>query len=128
MVVNAMLSDEMIEGGRILANELAKSKLAIRSIFWILMPEAREWRYIIATSDFKKTGPKKSYQALLSVLHNIPEKKISLLSITVVDNSHPLVLLLRSAIKVDSPDAGVRFTGNTVNGVLIDDAYIYKST
>ncbi|NIV68021.1 hypothetical protein GWN43_04130 [Candidatus Bathyarchaeota archaeon] len=46
--------------------------------------------------------------------------------ISVISTEHDLVKLLRAAIHTGPGISGIRFTGNVINGVFIDDAYIYR--
>ena len=54
--------------------------------------------------------------------------KVSLSDISVVENTDPLVTLLRTAVKTGMGIAGLRFSRNTINGHFIEDAYLYRVT
>ncbi|NIR14929.1 MAG: hypothetical protein GWN86_13670, partial [Desulfobacterales bacterium] len=72
-------------------------------------------------------GPQKAYAAVQKVLAQLPSSfELSLRQISVISTEHDLVKLLRAAIHTGPGISGIRFTGNVINGVFIDDAYIYR--
>lgn len=52
---------------------------------------------------------------------------IGLSNISLLPNSNDLIRILKLALKTkEDAVAGIRFASNVINGVLIDDAYIYR--
>jgi hypothetical protein len=56
-----------------------------------------------------------------------PSPDISVNDISIISTDNALAKLIKSAIHTGKEIAGIRFTGNVVNGVLIDDAFIYRA-
>jgi hypothetical protein len=51
---------------------------------------------------------------------------LSLQNISLVSPNDDLVKLLKAAIKTGPGVSNIRFTGNVINNVFIEDAYIYR--
>ena len=130
MVVKESLSSEMIFAGIELIRRLDETQFIVSASLWLYIPEINAWRFIIASPEVRTQGPKKAYKKVQSVLSKIPEDqpKIPLKDITVYDSNDPLISLLRVSIKTGDGISGIRFNRNVINGVLIEDAYIYRIT
>jgi hypothetical protein len=48
--------------------------------------------------------------------------------VSIAKKDDPLLKLLRIAIKTGPGISNIRFSRNTINGVIIEDAYIYRLT
>jgi len=129
-VVKESLSSEMISAGAELTRRLDEARFNVSASLWFYIPEANAWRFIIGSPEVRINGPKKAYRQVQTVVSKMPEDqpKISLKDITAVDSNDPLISLLRIAIKTGEGINGIRFTHNAINGVLIEDAYIYRIT
>jgi hypothetical protein len=129
-LVTEAFSDQMVKAGAHLLQRLDNAALQIGAALWIYIPEAGRWRFIIATPHAKLDGPRKLYRKIQSVLAKIPQDQpsIDLQSVTVVDTSEPLIALLRSAVRTGGGISGIRFSRNMIDGVMIEDAYIYRLT
>lgn len=128
VLVKEGLSSEMISAGAEFARHLLNSQLITDGLLWLYSPENNAWSFVIASPEVRTRGPKKVYQDVRAVLSRIPkdEQRIPFDSIVVLDSNDPLILLLRTAITTGQGISGIRFSRNVINGVLIDDAYIYK--
>ena len=128
VVVKESLSSEMISAGAELTRRLDEARFIVSASLWFYIPEINTWRLIIGTPEVRTNGPKKAYKQVQSVVSKMPEDqpKILLKDITVIDSNDPLVALLRIAIRTGDGISGIRFTHNAINGVVIEDAYIYR--
>jgi len=128
VVVKESLSSEMISAGAELTRRLDEARFIVSASLWFYIPEINTWRFIIGTPEVRTNGPKKAYKQVQSVVSKMPEDqpKILLKDITVIDSNDPLVALLRIAIRTGDGISGIRFTHNAINGVVIEDAYIYR--
>ena len=129
-LVTETLSEEMINAGRYLIKELDTTKSEIKSFFWFFFPEEKTWKLIIASPIVKNEGPRNFYKRINDINRKAEEKDqktISLNNITVITPDDEIVKLLNVAISTGNNISGIRFTGNTINGVYIEDAYIYRS-
>src|SRR5205823_1503794 len=100
----------------------------VSASLWFYIPEVNTWRFIIGSPEVRTDGPKKAYKQVQSVVSKMPEgkPKIPLKDITVIDSNDPLIALLRIAIGTSGGISNIRITHNVINGVLIEDAYIYR--
>ncbi|MCI0491246.1 MAG: hypothetical protein L0229_32040 [Blastocatellia bacterium] len=128
ILVKEALSTEMVSAGAELAQHLQKSSLTIDAMLWLYKPESNTWRFVIASPEVSSAGPRKVYQDIRSIISGIPEdqRRVSINDIFVVSSNDPVISHFRSAIPAGRSIAGIRFSQNVIDGVLIDDAYIYK--
>ena len=129
VVVIQTLSDEMISAGELLTRLLEQAQFPFSASLWFLTRE-RTWRFLIASPEVTIRGPRWAYRQVQSVVSKIPtaESKIALKDITVLDSNDPLIKLLKVAIRTGSGIHNIRFTGNVINGIPIEDTYIYRLT
>jgi hypothetical protein len=52
--------------------------------------------------------------------------KVSLKDISVVDSRDPLISLLKATVRTGTSISGIRLSDNVINGITIDEAYIYR--
>jgi hypothetical protein len=126
VVVRNVLSDDMVKAGANIIQQLDRAKFTIDAAFWLHLPDSNQWRLVLASPEVGVHGPKKGYKRVQSALTKMLEPRLSLQDISMMDSIDPLVLLLKNAIRTGPGISGIRFTRNTINGVLIDDAYIYR--
>lgn len=130
VMVKETLSAEMISAGRELIEHLDRAGFPVSAALWFYFDDTNSWRLIIGTPGITDNGPQKAYEEIYSILHNIQgdTPKVSFRDITVVDTkSDRLLSVLRLMMKLPGPAIhSVRFAGNVVNGVLINDVYIYR--
>jgi len=124
-MVAPSLVDSKIDAGRRLIEELDQSEFPVSAALWLFREEAINWRLILASSLVDAYGPRETYRRLQRILLKLPDS-IGLSEIQVVGPQDELIQLLRVALKTGPALSGIRFTGNTINGVYIDDAYIYR--
>jgi hypothetical protein len=126
MVVKESLSSEMIAAGAELIRRLDEMRFIVSASLWFYLPDLNTWRFIIGSPEVRTQGPKKAYKQVQSAITKIPaaQPKISLKDITVVDSNDPLISLFRGFMKMNGE--GIRLTHNVINGVSIEDAYIYR--
>lgn len=130
MVVKESLSGEMITAGAELTRRLDEARFIVSASLWFYMSDVNVWRFIIASPEVRTQGLKKAYKQVQSVVSKISEdqSKIPLKDISVVDSKDPLISLLKVAVKIGDGISGIRLSQNMINGVLIEDAYIYRLT
>jgi hypothetical protein len=122
-----ILVDKDIEDGRILIEALDRSKFIVDGALWFYYANSDEWRLLLVSPLVDKIGPKNSYAVIQSVIEDLtPRIGISLERISVLSPRNDLIRLLRVAIHTDRGISGIRFTRNTINGVFIEDAFIYR--
>src|SRR3972149_9901348 len=100
------LVEPEIETGKAVIASLDEAGVPAPALLWFYVPEAEEWRLVIATPLVDSEGPKRAYGEVQKVLTK-KGPQIDLRRITVVSPSDPLVKVLRSAIKVGPGVSGV---------------------
>jgi len=118
------LVDDDMKAGEGLLKKLDGIKFDVKAAFWFYLPELNEWRLIFASPAVDKKGPKEAYETVQSQLQDL--KQLSLQNISLVSPNDNLVKLLKAAIKTGPGVSHIRFTGNVINNVFIEDAYIYR--
>ena len=97
---------------------------------WFFFPEEERWRLLLALPAMATDSAQSVYTRLLDILLKAPRvEAFSFDSIGLMPPEHPIVQLLGTAIQTSADEiVGIRFAGNTINGQLIQDAYIYRLT
>jgi hypothetical protein len=128
LVVREVLSEQMISVGAKLIERLDQSESKVQAALWLFLPEEKIWKLMIISPLVKTDGPRTFYKRILDANKIAAESEsiISLNDVGVADTSIPLFSLLRVAISTGSGIGGIRFSKNTINGVFIEDAYIYR--
>ena len=126
MVASALV-DRKIERGKRLIKKLDDSGFPVTAAFWYYFPQAEQWRLVIASPMVESQGR----QAAYTEIHKIQRRglRLPLLSvseITAVSHRDPIVKLLGTAVRTGPGIAGIAFSRNVINGIYIEDAYIYR--
>ena len=129
LLVTDALSDKMIQAGAKLVERLDEDASNIKSALWLYFPDARNWKLILASEIVETDGPRKLYEKIQGANRNAAESEdvISLNDISVTTPKHQLISMLAMMIGTGQGISGIRFTRNNINGIYIDDAYIYLS-
>lgn len=117
--------EPLIEQGARLLEALDRAGFPVVAAFWLLDPESRTWKYVLASPRVTTGGPLQAYRDLQKY---VGSAGLALQDVAVVSPHEQLVELLRGALPrtPTSGVVGIRFTGNTIKNVFIDDAYIYR--
>ncbi len=126
VLVTSTLSKEMIDSGEILLRALDKESLNIQSFFWLFYPEEKTWKLIISSILVEQDGPREFYKRIMDINKQIEENIISLNDIVATDLRVDIVNLLSLLVETGDGISGIRCSGNTINGVYIEDSYIYR--
>ena len=127
-VVKEGLTKEMIEAGAGITRQLDAAGLTVQASLWLYLSESNTWRFVVASPEVKKNGPKKVYKKVQSVLSKIPndQPRVTLSNISVVEPGDPLVSLLRLGVRTVPGISGARFSRGSINGHFVEDTYIYR--
>lgn len=121
------LVDADMKAGEALLSRLDDIKFNVKAALWFYVQESEEWRLIIASPIVDKDGPTKAYEKVQSQLQELDGGyKLSLRNISLVSPGDKLIKALESVIKTGKSISHIRFTRNVVNGLFIEDAYIYR--
>jgi hypothetical protein len=128
LVVREVLSEQMIDAGAKLVERLDQSQSNVQAALWLFLPEEKTWEMVVVSPLVRTDGPKSFYKRILEANKKAgePESIISLNDIKVTDTSNPLINVLRIAISTGNGITGIRFSKNTINGIFVEDSYIYR--
>ena len=120
-----MVNDLVDAGGKLLT-ALEESGVEVRSAFWLFESEKGGWRLVLSMPLVDREGSRAAYDAIRRVL----PPGLYLRHIAPVSPKDETVRLISNAVRVEGKGRGapIRFTNNTINNVLIEDAVIYRST
>lgn len=129
LLVTDALSEKMVQAGAKLVERLDADAANIKSALWLYFPDSRNWKLILASDSVETDGPRKLYEKIQGANRDAeePEEIISLNDIGVTTPKHELISMLSMMIGTGQGISGIRFTRNNINGLYIDDAYIYRS-
>ena len=116
---------EWMDAGKELVEALDRENFDVVAAMWLRKSEDDDWRLILATPEVAKNGPRSTYKKLQQLLEKVGAK-IPLSDITVMDPQEQLIKSFRSAISTGPGVKGIRFSGNAIDRVFIEDAYIYR--
>jgi len=130
-MVAAPLVDRDIEDGKTLVEQLDTDGFPVTAALWYYRAEREKWYLIIATRLVREAGPLEAYQRLSKSIERVQESRksgfaLDSLRVELIKDKDELPRLLKRAVQTGPGIAGIRFAGNVINGVYIDDAYIYR--
>jgi hypothetical protein len=128
VVVRDAFTPQMAEAGKALLQELDKGSWRPPAAFWLFVPEAAQWRLLLADPELSKAGPRSAYQHIFDALKKVTpaRNELTLHDIAVVDPQTPIVRLLQTAIRTGPGISGIRFSRNVIDGHFVEDAYVYR--
>ena len=127
-MVDTNLTKEMIETGAALVRKLDESGIRPDAVFWFYFPDKQAWKLVIAEVKVGEQGPKEIYRQIQKILAKFPKEisGLSLDDVALAKPDAPMVALLHVALRTGPEISGIRFKNNVINGILIEDAYIYR--
>lgn len=117
-----------INEGRDLLIRLDRQGLKPEVALWFYIPESNIWRFIISSSSFDNKASQIYYSDFVNKYKDVEQvKSVGLENITLLPSNNDLIALMKNVIRTGPNDIGNnRFTSNVINGVLIEDAVIYR--
>jgi hypothetical protein len=127
-VVEGPLVDSHIAAGKRFITLLDEAKLAPSAAFWLHEPEWGKWRLVVVYPETALKGSRQTYLKLHPIFQGHVEdlQPLKFDDITALSPDDPRAKAVSSLVRVEGM-GGVRLTSNMVNGVFIDDAYVYRS-
>lgn len=126
-MVTKALVDRDIEAGRLVLQALDDTGVPVTAAFWLDEPDSETYRLYLATSVYGRQGPLDAYGEVQRALENAPkDQRPALADINVVSPKERTVVAIGKALGTAPGVSGIRFSRNTVDGVYIDDAWIYR--
>ena len=128
MVKTSLVETDIVDGRRLIAAlNQTNSHFQVQAAFWLYRPEARDWRFIVATPLIDQKGPFSTYADVQGALRTIaPPLSISMQDISVVSPNDKLVKVLKKAAHIPPGAPGVRFGRSRIDDTYVEDAYMYR--
>jgi hypothetical protein len=122
-MVRTTLVESEIENGKRIINRLDEAHLNFPVIFWMYDEDADNWKLVFSREDINKLGKRYFYQKLIEVLSK--DHLDEGITLTLIDTNNALIKALRAFISMPTI-GGSWFTGNSINGRMFPDAYLYR--
>jgi len=122
------LTEQMMTAGSQLVKRLDDTSADVAAAFWLYSSENRSWRLMIVSQKVEFDGPRKYYKRILDANKEAGEAEsvVALEDIEVTDTFAPIVQVLEHAVSTGPGLSGLRFSRNTVEGMFIEDVYVYR--
>lgn len=121
------LDQTLIDDGNSLLKILDGTPLKPSSFFWIYSSDSKNWRLVVSSRYFFEKNLKDSYSDLIDKIGEVDFVRLGIGDIALVPDNDALVNLLKVAIRTpQNAVASIKFKANVINGVLVEDAYIYR--
>jgi hypothetical protein len=122
----AVLVEADVEMGRELLQILDEIKFPVTGAAWIFFPDIEEWRLVIRTPKAEKN----LQQALLELAVALDKrgdlrKRLDLSRVKLVPPNDKILAAMGRFVRADGISS-IRFSRNVIDGVVIDDALIYR--
>lgn len=125
-MAQATLVDAEIEAGRDLIRMLIRKGFDVQAAAWIYNPSVEDWKLLIG-SQRAQENQTAAYMDIANWLSANPDldRRFDMARLKIV---RPDELYLSALSKMEhlTDRADIRLTHNTVNGVYIDDALVYR--
>jgi hypothetical protein len=122
----ATLVDIDITGGERVLQILDRASFKVSVALWLYSSEFEAWRLNIASPLVDTEGPKEAYIRLLSALRAADPDLTANLTITLVSPKDPLMRALRRTFGTASSVHGMRLGNNVIDGLFVEQAYVYR--
>lgn len=128
ILVTESLSDSMMKAGVKLIERLDADNSEIKSAFWLYFSEEKTWKLLVASPLVDTEGPRNYYKRIVDANNkaSTEEEIVSLNDVGVTNTNYQIIQILKFLIGSVGGVAGVRCSRNTINGVFIEDSYIYR--
>lgn len=127
-MVEAALTPRLIQEGAELLQALDAAGLSPDAAFWFYFSDINAWKLVLAEVKVGQDGPREVYKRIQRALGARSDKikTLSLDDVAVAKPDDPVVSVIKRAVRTGPETAGMRFSQNVIDGVLIEDAYIYR--
>ena len=127
-MVETSLTPELIEKGAALVAALDQAGTSPDAAFWFYMPDIKAWKLVLVEVKIGPQGPREIYKQVQRALTSLSKtsKALPLEDVALAKPDSPVVSVLRKAVRLGPGISGMRFSQNVIDGVLIEDAYIYR--
>ena len=121
----AQLSEKFIVDGRSFAQALDGAGIAASALLWLWSARDSAWRFVLASPLVEGGGemPVKIAAVLATMPADFAVRRDNLV---LFQSQDPAIQTLHKAIQTGPGITAMRMSGNVVNGIRIEDAYVYR--
>lgn len=101
-------------------------KFPIDGALWLSRSESDVWHLLIATPKVDEIGRKKAYEELSRITRQLPVDSGQFSRIELISPKQPLYQALRSVFGKTASVEGARLGNTQIEGMYINDAYLYE--
>lgn len=123
MAEDALVSSDLDRGAD-LVRALDAAKFPVVGAAWLYYPDMDTWKLVLATP--KAMDLRQAYTEIRRIAEQAGVESPDLARIRLVPPTDPTIAALSQAIRIEGL-SGVRFSQNMINGIYVDDAYIYRA-
>jgi len=125
-MVASVLVEADVEMGRELLKILDAANFPVTGAAWVYYADAGEWRLLIRTPKAERDllGALREVAGAMDAVGDL-RGRIDLTRIKLVPPKDRTLAAMSSVVRVEGISS-VRFSRNMINGILIDDALIYR--
>ena len=121
-----LVEDQIVEGRKFVELlDQAEDQPAVA--FWLYMESFEAWRLVIGYRGTDvRTNPQKYFLMIAEQFEKMENTSLNIGEIRLTDLEDELVQVLASVITTGPTLSNIRFKDNYINGIFIQDAYIYR--
>jgi hypothetical protein len=125
MATTVLVSTD-VEMGSELLKILDEAAFPVTAAAWIYFPDVDEWRLVIRTPRVEKDlqGALRELAAAMDAKGDL-RTRLDLSRVKLVPPKDKILAAMSSMVRVDGI-SNIRFSRNVINGMVIDDALIYR--
>ena len=130
MVETELVNDDIAKGFKAI-KALDIDGIDVRSALWLHVPDVSEYRFVLALPVVDREGPEAGYRVVQRSFKK-HQVELPLRRVSVVETSEPLLRGIHKSVGNVGPngdfDSQARLGPQVINGFVIDDAWIYRSS
>lgn len=119
---------ELIAAGEALVRALDERGLGPHVAFWLWFRDVRDWRIVLAGGALTEGGLHEARVAVREVLREgTATRALTPLDVGVKEEDHRAVQAVRTVISTGPGIHGIHIRDNTVAGIRLQRAFVYRS-
>ena len=119
-----VLVETDIASGRVLLDALRRAGFEVSVAYWLFNPDSEAWRFFVASPEAE--APREASRKIVEVIRTDRERFPNTSRIRFVAPDDPTASAL-SRVVAPSGKEEFRLSDNMIDGVYVDDAYIYAT-
>ena len=128
MAKETLLESDITAGAKFIQT-LDKRGQPVDAALWFYYPDSCQWKLLLSSPTFDNKDLTKSYTKISEILTSEQEigKNISIADVKILNQTDPMMKLLKVIVRTDKGPNRIRMTSNVLNGIYVEDALIYRN-